>query len=215
MNTKKNKKVTEECCEENCCNHDEHSHDCSCGEDLNHCCHEDDLDHDQCCSNCDCDNDFSTNLEEVTETEELKNKVSELEEKLLRHQAELVNYRKRKDEEVVRILKYANEDLVLEILPILDNFEWAISMDDDNLDDEVSKFLEGFKMIYNNFKNSLEKFHVKEINGNNKPFNPIYHQAMTTEKAKGVESGMVLQILQKGYLLDDKVIRPAMVKVSE
>lgn len=149
------------------------------------------------------------------EKEELVQKIKELEDKTLRIQAEMVNYRKRKDEEMTRILKYSNEDLVLEILPLLDNFEHAINMDDDNLDDEVSKFLAGFKMIYANFKNTLEKFGVIEINGFNKPFDSTYHQAVMTDEVKDVSPGMVVDVLRKGYKLKDKVIRPAMVKVSK
>lgn len=146
---------------------------------------------------------------------ELEEKNKELEEKNLREKAELINYRKRKDEEVSKMLKYANEDLVMEILPTLDNFERAINMDDTNLDDEVSKFLSGFKMIYCNFKNTLEKHEIKAIDGSNKPFDPTYHQAVLTEHIDELEPGMVIEIMQKGYMLKDKVIRPAMVKVSE
>jgi len=146
---------------------------------------------------------------------EAYNMISTLEDSLLRSKAELVNYRKRKDDEVARMLKFANEGLVLELLTTVDNFERAIKLDDTNLSDELSKFLEGFKMIYCHLTNTLEKFEVKAIDGNNKPFDPTYHQAVLTEKVEGVESGMVVEVLQKGYLLKDKVIRPAMVKVSE
>ena len=146
---------------------------------------------------------------------EAYNKISELEDRILREKAELVNYRKRKEEEMSKMLKYSNEDLVKEILPIVDNFERAINMDDDNLEDEVSKFLSGFKMIYCKLISTLEKYEVKAIDGNNKPFDPTYHQAVMTESKEDVEPGMVLEVLQKGYLLKDKVIRPAMVKVSE
>lgn len=146
---------------------------------------------------------------------ELEQQVKELEDKSLRDKAELINYRKRKDEEMSRILKYSNEDIVKQLLPVVDNFERAIKMDDQNLDDQVSKFLEGFKMIYCNLTSILENFEVKAIDGINKPFDPTYHEAVLTEKVEGVEAGMVLEVLQKGYLLKDRVIRPAMVKVSE
>ena len=149
------------------------------------------------------------------EVEKLKKQIQELEEKSLRDKAELINYRKRKDEEVVKMLKYANEDLIKQILPIVDNFERAIKMDDDNLEDEVSKFLEGFKMIYSNLALTLQEFEVKAIDGNNKPFDPVYHDAVMTEKREDMEPGMVIEVLQKGFMLKDKVIRPAMVKVSE
>ena len=142
------------------------------------------------------------------------NKISELEDKLIRQNADMVNYRKRKEEEVNRMLKFCNEDLIKDILPILDNFERAISMDT-NLTDEEKKFLDGFKMVYTHLQNVMEKFDVKMIDTNNIPFNPVYHNAILLEKREGVEPGMVIEILQKGYLLKDKVIRTAMVKVSE
>lgn len=153
--------------------------------------------------------DFKKVIEELTvETQNAKN------ESLLA-KAEMVNYRKRKDEEVAKMLKYANEDLVKELLPIIDNFERAIKLDTANLNEDLSKFLEGFKMMYCNQVSILEKYGVKAIDGNNKLFDPNYHQAVITEHADGVEPGMVLEVLQKGYLLKDKVIRHAMVKVSE
>ena len=142
-------------------------------------------------------------------------RIKELEDELLRSKAEFINYRKRLEDEQARLLKFCNEDLIKETLPILDNFERAIGMDDTNLDDEVSKFLSGFKMIYCNFVNVLKNYGVVEIDGNNKPFDPVYHEAIMTEKRDGVASGMVLDVLQKGYILKGKVIRPAMVKVSE
>ena len=148
------------------------------------------------------------------EVELLGNRIKELEDNLLRSQAELINYKKRRDEEVSRLLKYANEDVIKEILPILDNFEKAINMDDDNLDDEVSKFLSGFKMIYANLKNTLDKLEVKEIEALNSKFDPTYHQAALQEHNDEYEEGIILDVMQKGYMYKDKVIRPAMVKVN-
>ena len=152
---------------------------------------------------------------EKKKIEELETKVKKLEEEVLIAKADLVNYRKRKDDEVVRMLKFCNEDLIKQLLPILDNFERAIKLDDNNLDDEVSKFLEGFKMIYCNMESVMANFEVKPIDGNNKPFDPVYHNAILTDHVDGVEPGMVLEVLQRGYLYKDKVVRPAMVKVSE
>ena len=137
------------------------------------------------------------------------------EEEVLIAKADLINYRKRKDEEVVRMLKFCNEDLIKQMLPVLDNFERAIKLDDNNLEDEVSKFLEGFKMIYCNMQNIMGSFEVKPIDGTNIPFDPVYHNAILVEKVEGVEPGVVIEVLQKGYIYKDKVIRPAMVKVSE
>ncbi len=146
---------------------------------------------------------------------EALNKISELEDKLIRKDAEMVNYRKRKEDEVNRMLKFCHEDMIKEILPIIDNFERAIQTDDSKLSKEEKNYLVGFKMIYTHLVNVLEKFDVKPIDGCDKPFDPVYHNAIMMEKKDGVKSGMVIEVLQKGYLLKDKVIRAAMVKVSE
>ncbi len=181
---------------------------------------------DECCSEeCKCDTKEDKKLDKKKKKEE-KNKYKEeieklklenkkKEEEVLIAKADLINYRKRKDEEVTKMLKFCNEDLIKQILPIMDNFERAIKLDDDNLEDEVSKFLEGFKMIYCNMQNVMDNFEVKPIDGANKPFDPVYHNAIMVEQREGVEPGMVLEVLQKGYIYKDKVIRPAMVKVSE
>lgn len=165
---------------------------------------------------CNCENKENKKKEKHSRKDrKYEEKIKELEDSLLRSKADFVNYRKRLEEEQCRLMKYCNEDLIKEMLPTLDNFERAIGMDDDNLTDEVSKFLSGFKMIYCNFVNILKENGVVEIDGNNKPFDPVYHDAIMTEKRDGIESGMVLEVLQKGYILKGKVIRPAMVKVSE
>lgn len=166
-----------------------------------------------CSEKCECHEPKKNKHKE--EIGKLKEENKKLEQDVLLAKADLINYRKRKDEEVARMLKFSNEDLVKELLPTIDNFERAIKMDDDDLTDEVSKFLEGFKMIYCSFINTMEKYEVKAIDGINKPFDPAYHQAVMTEKREGVEPGIVIEVLQKGYLLKDKVIRPAMVRVSE
>lgn len=208
-------------CESNChckeCNCTE-EHECGCmsGEECT--CDDCECEECECDEDCDCGDDCCCGHDCNSEEDEivkLQEKIKELENKALLSQAEMINYRRRKDEEVSRMLKYANEDIVTELLQTVDNFERAIKMDDKNLEDEVSKFLEGFKMIYCHLVSTLEKYDVKAIDGSNKEFDPTYHQAVMTEHADGVESGMVLEVLQKGYLLKDKVIRPAMVKVSE
>ena len=136
------------------------------------------------------------------EIEAMNKKVSEAEEKALRASAELINYRKRKDEETDKKLKFANEDLILEILPILDNFERAIKMDDDNLEDEVSKFLQGVKMIYASLTKTLEKYGVTEIKALGEVFDPNYHQAVMTDSAKDKEVDVITEVFQKGCSLN-------------
>ena len=108
---------------------------------------------------CECNNESECACSnEDDERELLSKRIKDLEEALLRNQAELLNYKKRKDDETARIIKYAEEDILKGFLPILDNFERAIGMDDDNLDDEVSKFLEGFKLMYKQIRELLLKF---------------------------------------------------------
>lgn len=150
-----------------------------------------------------------------SEVEAMNEKLKEAEDNCVRARADLVNYRKRKDDETSKMLEYANEDLIEEILPTLDNFERAIKMDDNNLEDEVSQFLSGMKMIYASLVSTLEKFGVKEIESLGKTFDPLYHQAVMTEEDENKEKDMVVEVFQKGYMLKEKVIRPAMVKVNK
>ena len=177
---KETKEIKEECacshdncCEETCCCDEE----CTCSEDTCECAHED-----------------------VDTNELLSKRIKDLEDALLRSQAELLNYKKRKDEETARIIKYAETDILEGFLPILDNFERAINMDDNNFGDETSKFLEGFRMVYNQTKNLLEKFEVKEIECLGREFDPTYAQAVIVEKDETKEPGVVLEVLQKGYM---------------
>ncbi len=149
------------------------------------------------------------------EIELLKKEKLELNEKILRITAEMQNMKRRYEEEISRIYKYDGEEFIKKLLVTLDNFERAINMDDDNLDDEVSKFLSGFKLIYGNIKNVLNEMEVKEIECLNLPFNPEMMEAVMTDKIEGKESGVVTEVMLKGYMYKDKVIRPAMVKVNE
>ena len=130
-------------------------------------------------------------------------------------QAELVNYRKRKDEETANQLKYANKDIILEILPIVDNFERAIKQASGSTNSEVSKYLTGFQMMYTNLVSILEKFGVSEINRVGEVFDANLEQAMVAESNPEMEDEIVIEVLQKGYKLKDRVIRPASVKINQ
>ena len=189
---KEEKEIKKEHCSNEECNCIETKEECTCGEECN--CHEE----------CSCG-----------DNKELEDKIKNLEEALLRSQAELINYKRRKDEETNRIIKYAEEDILKGFLPILDNFERAIGMDDDDLEDEVSKFLEGFKLMYKQIKDLLEKFEVKEIDCLGKEFDPALEQAVVVDHDETKESGVVTVVLQKGYMYKDRVLRTAMVKVNE
>ena len=147
------------------------------------------------------------------ELEELKNKLTSLEEEALRAKADLINYRKRKDEEVSNMLKYANADLIMELLPVLDNFERAL--DNKSEDKQLENYLEGFKLIYENIKDILKNNGVTEIDALGKKFDPLYHHSISMRKEEGKESEEVLEVYQKGYMYKDKVLRPAMVIINE
>ena len=138
-----------------------------------------------------------------------------LNDKLLRVSAEMQNMKRRYEEELAKSYKYGGEEVILSLLPVIDNFERAIKLDDSNLSDELSKFLEGFKMIYGNVLNILNNLEVKEIEVLHKPFDPTMMEAVLTSHEDGVEAGIVIDVMQKGYMYKDKVIRVAMVKVSE
>ena len=151
----------------------------------------------------------------INEINSLKEALNLEHDKVLRTQAEMMNFKRRKEEEISYMLKYANEDILKALLPIVDNFERAIKLDDNDLSDDVSKFLSGIKMIYTSVIDVLNKFEVKEIIADGVEFDPKIHQAVLMEHDEAKPSGVVLEVLQKGYLYKDKVIRPAMVKVNE
>lgn len=149
------------------------------------------------------------------EIEKLKKENIEALEKVKYAQAELINYRKRKDEEVINFKKYCNQDLIMELIPIVDNFERAIKLDDNDLTDELSKFLDGFKMMYAMLTDVLKKFGVEEIYNVGKPFNSIEEEALMTDDIPDMDDDVVTEVLLKGYKLNGRVIRPASVKVNK
>lgn len=231
-----NKEIKEEkCnCDENCTCGCQEGQECTCNGDCACSCDENCKCEDECTCECHCDENCEENQECTCDdkgTEEKKkkgffhkkddklqeayNKISELEDKLVRKEADVVNYRKRREEEFTRMMKFANEGLIKDLLPVIDNFERAIKLSEGNSDPNFMKLNEGYKMVYCGLENILTKFEVKAIDGANKPFDPVYHNAVMLESVEGVEPGNVLEVLQKGYLYKDKVIRPAMVKVSE
>ena len=157
--------------------------------------------------------------EELTKSQDEIKKLSEenktLLEKIKLSQAELVNYRKRKDEETEGLLKFANQDLIMELLPVVDNFERAIKLDDNDLTDELSKFLDGFKMMYASLTEILKKFGVEEINRVGEIFDPNQEQALLTDCVEDMEDDTVIEVLLKGYKYKGRVIRPASVKINQ
>ena len=153
--------------------------------------------------------------EKEKEITELKKVNEECINKVKYAQAELINYRKRKDEEMIQREKYCNKDIITDLLPIIDNFERAIKYDDNNLEDQFSKFLSGFKIMFSDLNNILVRFGVTPINRVGEEFNPNLEQALLTDKVEGKKDEEVLEVLLKGYMLHDRVIRPATVKINK
>lgn len=131
--------------------------------------------------------------------------------KYLRLMADFQNYRRRVEKEKSDIYAYAAEKIVNQLLEVMDNFERAL----EHMEEEgPGNFSEGMAMIYKQLKGVLEKNGVEAIEAQGMPFDPNFHNAVMTEESDSFESGTVTEVLQKGYLLNKKVIRPSMVKVA-
>ena len=139
----------------------------------------------------------------------------QLNEKVKVAQAELINYRKRKDEETATMLKYANADLILELIPAIDNFERAINQAEKSQSSEIQKFMTGINLIYQNLQNTLTKFGVEVISRVGQEYDPKLEEALLTDCVEEKEDEVVLEVLQKGYKLKDRVIRAAQVKINQ
>ena len=147
----------------------------------------------------------------------LEEKIALLEEALrneqdksLRLNAEVQNIQRHREEDIQKLLKYEGEEILKSLLPVIDNFERALSMENES----NQEFLTGFKMIYKKMIEILDNYKVEVIDQKDVEFDPSIHQAVATEAVEGVEANKVLDVLQKGYKYKDKLLRPAMVKVS-
>ena len=140
-------------------------------------------------------------------TQEVQDEALEI--KYMRLMADFQNFRRRTEKEKSDIYQFANEGIVKELLDVVDNFERAFSTET-----EDKKYEEGMKMIFNQLMACLERAGVVEIDCLGKEFDPNYHNAVMTEDSTEYDSGMVTKVLQKGYLLHDRVVRPAMVMTA-
>ncbi|MBQ1530594.1 MAG: nucleotide exchange factor GrpE, partial [Solobacterium sp.] len=144
------------------------------------------------------------------ENEELKGRVDVLRNEYARAYADMENIRKRLYKENEMNNKYRAQSFALEVLPVLDNCERALAVETQD-----ENYRKGFEMVYRSLVNALKKEGVEEIEALNQPFDPNWHQAMMAEPVEGVEPGTVVQVLQKGYKIKDRLLRAAMVKISE
>jgi grpE len=149
---------------------------------------------------------FMEKLEENKKSEE-ELQLKELTDSVKRIQAEFINYKRRTEQEKEMLSSLANERIILDLLSVLDNFQRGL----DAIEEKEGSLYEGMTLIYKQLLSTLEKNGVQEIDTTIE-FNPNFHHAVMQEE--GEESGKILEVFQKGYLLKDKVIRPAMVKVS-
>ena len=152
--------------------------------------------------------------------EELEEEVAKLKEEVaasknayFKAYADAENLKKRLQSEADNVRKYRIQGFATEVLPVLDNLERALDVKVE--DPNIKNYVKGFEMIYQQLVHILENEGVKVIEAQDKPFDPNYHQALMQEAKEGVESGMVIEVLQKGYMLKDRVLRAALVKVSE
>ena len=141
---------------------------------------------------------------------ELEAKIVELQNQYAKAYADTQNMQKRLQNEFELSKKYRIQSFALDILPVIDNCERALAQPTTD-----EKYKKGVEMIYNQLIQALKKEGVEEIDCLNKPFDANYHQAIMMEKKEDVESGVVIEVLQKGYMLKDRILRAAMVKVSE
>lgn len=169
----------------------------------------------------------STTSESTTETaseeitvEALQVKLTQAEAKaednwdqLVRTKAEMENIRRRSERDLVNAHKYALEKFAQELLPVIDSMEMGVAAAmDENAD--VSKLREGTEMTLKMFETAIEKFGIKGVHPKGEAFNPEHHQAMTMIDSAEHEPNMIIDVMQKGYLLNERLVRPAMVVVS-
>ncbi len=146
--------------------------------------------------------------------ESLKQEAKENYDRFLRVSADFENYKKRSVREMNDFRKFANESLVLAMLPVIDNLERALESTGDDQSENQS-VVEGVQMTLSEILKIFEKFHVNQIESVGKLFDPAFHQAVMQQENDNHPDKTVLKELQKGYLMHDKLIRPAMVVVSK
>lgn len=149
---------------------------------------------------------------EGNDVELLQKQLDEAQQKLLRVQADYDNFRRRTLKEKEELAKYASAKLVESLLPTVDNFDRAIAATSTNQD--FDSLVKGLDMIFRQLMGTMDAEGLTVMNTVGEPFNPEFHQAVMTVETDEYEEGIVVEELQKGYILKDKVIRPAMVKVS-
>ena len=146
--------------------------------------------------------------------EDARNKADEHWNLYLRTQAEMDNLRKRAERDVQNAHKFGIEKLVGELLPVMDSLEMGMAAADDS-GEGTAKLLEGMALTVKMFADALQKVGVTQIDPMGEVFNPEFHQAMSMVENPDAEPNTVIGVMQKGYLLNDRLVRPAMVTVAK
>ena len=144
---------------------------------------------------------------------EKEKQIEELKERMLYQQAEFENFKKLRARERQDLLRFGNETLIKEMLPVIDNLERAI--EHAGKTEEAKSITEGLELTLNGFLKVLEKFDVTQVEALGRPFDPNLHEAVYQEEKDGVEPGTVVGEFQKGYAMDGRLLRPSMVSVAK
>ncbi|MCF8026999.1 MAG: nucleotide exchange factor GrpE [Desulfobacteraceae bacterium] len=160
--------------------------------------------------------------EAPTEVDQLKKEVAEARaeaaetyDRLLRLSAEFENYKKRMQRQAEDHRKYANESIIKDLLSVVDNLERAVNASQQSGSGADACMLEGLEMTLNEIRKVLKKYHVEPVEAVGEPFDPTYHEAVMQQPSEDHPDNTVIQEMQKGYMLHDRLIRPAMVVVAK
>ncbi len=155
-----------------------------------------------------------TLAEALARLEEVEAKCRRAEDKLLRMRAEMQNLRRRAEQDIERAHKFGQERFSSELLVVMDNLERALDAASEHEDEAVRAIREGVNLTLKSFADCFVKFHIETIDPEGEPFDPAVHQAMSMQENGEVEPNTVIAVMQKGYTLHGRVLRPAMVVVS-
>jgi molecular chaperone GrpE len=153
---------------------------------------------------------FDSEADLEAQIRDAEKRAQESHELLLRVRADMENLRKRTQKDLENAHKYGIEKFVAELLPVMDSMEMGLAAEDVT----VESLREGMELTRNMMQKALEKFGVEAVDPMNERFNPDHHQAMSMQPAADVEPNTVIGVMQKGYLLNNRLVRPAMVMVS-
>lgn len=156
-----------------------------------------------------------SHAELVQQLNEAEQKINQYWERLLRMQAETENTARRTERDIANAHKFGLEKLANELLPIIDSLELCLSNVPEDMQITAVSFIDGVKLTLKMFYTAMEKFGIQQINPMGERFNPEYQQAISTQIDPSVPPDTVLSVLQKGYTLNQRLLRPALVVVSK